>query len=43
MILDASAVAELLLNTPAGNRISSRLEDETEIIHAPHLIDIELA
>ena len=43
MVLDASAVAELLLNTPAGNRISSRIEDETEIIHAPHLIDIEVA
>ena len=43
MVLDASAAVELLLNTPAGDRISSRLEDETEIIHAPHLIDIEIA
>ncbi len=43
MVLDASAVAELLLNTPAGNRISSGIKDETEIIHAPHLIDIEVA
>ena len=43
MVLDASAAVELLLNTPAGVRISSRLEDETEVIHAPHLIDIEIA
>ena len=43
MVMDASAAVELLLNTPAGNRISSRIEDETEIIHAPHLIDIEVA
>ena len=35
MVLDASAAAELLLNTPAGNRVASRLEDETEGIHAP--------
>ena len=42
MVLDASAAAELLLNTPAGNRVASRLEDETEGIHAPHLIDIEV-
>lgn len=43
MVMDASAAVELLLNTPAGKRISARLEDETEIIHAPHLIDIEVA
>ena len=43
MVLDASAAVELLLNMPAGIRISSRLDDETEIIHAPHLIDIEVA
>ena len=42
MVLDASAAVELLLNTPAGTRIASRLEDETEGIHAPHLIDIEV-
>jgi len=43
MVLDASAAVELLLNTPAGRRVSSRLDDETEVIHAPHLIDIEVA
>ena len=43
MVLDASAAVELLLNTPAGRRVSSRLADETEAIHAPHLIDIEVA
>ena len=43
MVLDASAAVELLLNTPPGRRVSSRLHDETEVIHAPHLIDIEVA
>ena len=43
MVLDASAAVELLLNTPAGRRVSSRLDDEAEVIHAPHLIDIEVA
>ena len=43
MVLDASAAVELLLNTPAGRRVSSRLDGETEVIHAPHLIDIEVA
>ena len=43
MVLDASAAAELLLNTPAGKRVSSRLADPAEVIHAPHLIDIEVA
>ena len=43
MVLDASAAVELLLNTPPGRRVSSRLNDETEVIHAPHLIDIEVA
>ena len=43
MVLDASAAVELLLNTPAGRRVSSRLADETEAIHAPYLIDIEVA
>ena len=42
MVLDASAAVELLLNTPTGNRVAFRLEDETEVIHAPHLIDIEV-
>lgn len=43
MVLDASGAVELLLNTAAGRRLATRLEDETEAIHVPHLIDVEIA
>ena len=43
IVIDASSAAELLLNTVAGRRLSLRLRDETEIIHVPHLIDLEIA
>ncbi len=42
MVLDASAALELLLRTPGGVRLAERLE-EGEPVHAPHLIDIEVA
>ena len=31
------------MNTAAGRRIASRLDDPAESIHAPHLIDVEVA
>jgi predicted nucleic acid-binding protein len=40
---DASSAIELLLNTPAGVRISARLLSSGEALHAPHLIDLEVA
>lgn len=43
MILDASGAVELLLNTAAGKRLAARLADEAEIIHVPHLVDLEVA
>ena len=43
IVIDASSAIELLLNTTAGKRLSLRLRDETEIIHVPHLIDLEIA
>ena len=43
MVLDASGAAELLLNTTAGKRLAARLADETETVHVPHLIDVEIA
>ena len=43
MVLDASGAVELLLNTPAGKRLAARLADETEVVHVPHLIDVEIA
>ena len=41
IVLDASAVVELLLDTPAGRRVSILLEDPALAIHAPHLVDVE--
>ena len=43
IVLDASALLEVLLNTPAGTRIARRLLVEDESLHAPHLIDVEVA
>ena len=43
MVLDASGAVEFLLHTPSGERLAARLEDETEVVHVPHLIDLEIA
>ena len=43
IVVDASAAIELLLNTAAGARISARLLASGETLHAPHLIDLEVA
>jgi len=43
IVLDASAVLELLLGTPAGLEVGSRLIDPAVALHVPHLIDIEVA
>ena len=43
MVLDASGAIELLLNTASGKRLAARLADDAEILHAPHLIDVEIA
>ena len=43
MVLDASGAVEFLLNTAAGKRLATRLADESEIVHVPHLIDLEIA
>ena len=42
IVLDASAVIELLLNSPAGVRVAGRIFVEGESLHAPHLIDLEV-
>ena len=42
-VLDASGAVELLLNTVAGQRLAERMDDQAETIHAPHLIDVEVA
>ena len=43
IVLDASAALELLLNTPAAPRVAQRVLSPRESLHAPHLIDLEVA
>lgn len=43
IVVDASALIEVLLNTPSGSRITQRLFDGQETLHAPCLLDIEVA
>jgi predicted nucleic acid-binding protein len=43
IVVDASAVLELLLRTPAGRRVEGRLFDRPAPLHAPHLLDVEVA
>ena len=43
IILDASAAIEWLLQTPAGIRIDKRIFSPLVPLHAPHLLDIEVA
>ena len=43
IVLDASAILELLLGTPARERIQDRVFREGETWHAPHLLDLEVA
>ncbi len=43
IVIDASALLELLLNTSAGSRISERVLGVDETLHAPHVLDVEIA
>lgn len=43
IVLDASVVLELLLRTPDAGRIDARVFDRRETLHAPHLLDVEVA
>lgn len=42
IVVDASAVIELLLNTPAGARAAARLLAPGTRVAAPHLLDVEV-
>jgi predicted nucleic acid-binding protein len=42
LVVDASAVAELLLGRPAGATVARALRDHEFDLHAPHLLDVEL-
>jgi len=43
IVLDASAAIDWLLQTSAGQRIEKRIYSYHESLHAPHLLDIEVA
>jgi len=43
IVLDASAVLEWLLQTRVGARVEARVFSEAATLHAPHLVDIEVA
>lgn len=43
IVVDASAVLEVLLRTPAAAAIETRIFDPGETLHAPHLLDLEIA
>jgi predicted nucleic acid-binding protein len=43
IVLDASAVLELILSTTAGRQVADRIASPAESLHAPHLIDVEVA
>jgi predicted nucleic acid-binding protein len=42
IVVDASAILEVLLRTPAAPAIEVRLFERGETLHAPHLIDLEI-
>jgi hypothetical protein len=42
IIVDASALLELLLQTPLGGRVEGRLFADEQQFHAPHLVDVEV-
>lgn len=43
IVLDASAVVELVLGTEAGREVARRIADPELSLHAPHLLDVEVA
>lgn len=43
IVLDASAALEIVLRTPAGLLIEARVFQPGETLHAPCLIDVEVA
>ena len=43
IVLDASALVELILTTPTGQLVAARIADPADGLHVPHLVDIEVA
>jgi len=42
IVIDASALMEVLLATEVGARVRARLFRAEEMVHAPHLLDLEI-
>jgi predicted nucleic acid-binding protein len=42
IVVDASAVLELLLQTSVGARVEARLFRDDDELHVPHLLDVEI-
>jgi predicted nucleic acid-binding protein len=43
IVVDASALLEVLLNTSVSGRVARRLFAPDETLHVPHLLDLEVA
>lgn len=43
IVVDASALLEALLRTPAAKAVERWLFDPDQTLHAPHLLDVEVA
>ncbi len=43
IVVDASALIEVLLRTPAAKDVERLLFDSRPALHAPHLLDVEVA
>lgn len=43
IVLDASAAVALLFGGPRGGAVAARIADPAESLHAPHLLDVEVA
>lgn len=43
IVVDASAVLEALLRTPAARSVEGKMFEARQTLHAPHLLDVEIA
>jgi predicted nucleic acid-binding protein len=43
IVLDASAIVDWMLQTPAGQRIEQRIYARNDTLHSVHLLDVEFA
>lgn len=43
IVVDASALLDALLRTPAARAVEKRLFEPSQTLHAPHLLDVEVA